>query len=70
MNAIGKKGCILADRQFWRLADNMSKTALIDLVHDYIVRSLGETSSSEERLTELRAAANIVLSHRKDRVLK
>lgn len=70
MHAIGKKGCVLADHSFWKLADNMSKAALIDLIHDYIVRSLGEVSSPEDRLMELKTSANVVLAHRKDRPLK
>lgn len=70
MNAIGKKGCILADRQFWKVADNMSKAALIDLVHDFIVRSIGESASSEARIEELKSSANVILTHRNDRILK
>ncbi len=70
MNAVGKKGCVLADRQFWKVADNMSKAALIDLVHDYVVRSIGEASSSDKRIAELKESANTVLTHRGDRPLK
>lgn len=69
MHAANKKGCVLAGIEFWREADRMSKAALIDLVHDYVARSVGEDAAVEKRLQELRRSANIVLAMRKDRLL-
>ena len=48
----------------------MSKAALIDLVHDFVVRSVGEAATVEERLGELRKSANVILTIRNDRLLK
>jgi hypothetical protein len=70
MNAANKKGCILASAPFWREADKMSKAALIDLLHDYVVRCMGEDAAVEKRLQELRISANVVLALRNDRLLK
>lgn len=70
MHAANKKGCFLASAQFGREADKMSKTALIDLLHDYVVRSVGEDAAIEDRLNEFRRSANVVLAVRNDRLLK
>lgn len=70
MHAANKKGCVLASAEFWREADKMSKAALIDLVHDYVVRSIGEDAEVERRIQELRRSANVVLTMRNDRLLK
>ena len=48
----------------------MSKAALIDLLHDFVVRSVGEAATVEERLVELRKSANVILTLRNDRLLK
>ena len=70
MHTANKKGCVLASAQFWREADRMSKAALIDLIHDFVVRSVGEDASVEKRLGELRKSANVILTIRNDRLFK
>lgn len=66
-----KKSCALAPLEFEIVADQMSKTALIDLVYDYITRNLGEGESDDPRRTEqLLEDANVILKHRGDSPLK
>lgn len=62
---LNAKPPVFVPQQFWREFEALSKAALMDMVWDYCVRTVGEDQGDEGAMSEFRQTSKIILGHRK-----